>query len=84
MTMILNREQIQKLIQQVVDTQNEELSCDEMIRVLTSYAEKLSSGDRIEVADDERVQHHLDLCQECREEFEMIKRIADEGNLKSE
>jgi hypothetical protein len=79
--MKLNREQIQKLIQQVVDTREQELSCDQMMRVLTDYAEKLGRGEEIEVADDDSVQHHLDLCPECREEFEMIKKIAEEGNL---
>ncbi len=82
--MKLNREQIQRLIQQVIDTQAEELSCDEMMRVLTEYAEKLAGGEVIEVADDVYVQHHLDICPECREEFEMIKGIADEGKLGNE
>jgi hypothetical protein len=82
--MVLNREQIQRLIQQVIDTQAEELSCDEMMRVLTIYAEKLANGIPIEVVDDEHVQHHLDICPECREEFEMIKSIANEGHLGTE
>lgn len=79
--MNLNREQIQKLIRQVVDTQDEELSCDEMMRVLTEYADKLGRREVIEVADDDLVLHHLHMCPECSEEFEMIKEIADEGNL---
>ncbi len=82
--MKLNREQIQRLIQQVIDTQVEELSCDEMMQVLSDYASKLAGGEGIEVSDDDRVQHHLDICPECREEFEMIKGIADEGKLGGE
>ncbi len=42
--MKLNREQIQRLIQQVIDTQVEELSCYEMMQVLSDYASKLAGG----------------------------------------
>lgn len=82
--MKLNREQIQTLVQRVVDTRTEELDCDVMMRVLTAYADKLASGDEVGVTDDETVQHHLAVCPECREEFEMIKGIAEEGNLREE
>ena len=79
--MKLNRQQIQTLVQQVVDTRMEELDCDEMMQVMTAYAGKLARGETIEVDDDDTVQHHLDICPECREEFEMLEGIAEEGNL---
>jgi hypothetical protein len=82
--MKLNRQQIQTLVKQVTDTRVEELDCDEMLQVMTDYAGKLARGETIEVADDESVQHHLDMCPECHEEFEMIEEIAEEGNLRED
>jgi len=77
---MLTREQIRNLVRQVVQTRTEEMDSDEMMRVLTEYANKLSRGEDVSV-DEERVQHYLGHCVECREEFEMIRGIADEGNL---
>ena len=76
----LTREQIRTLVQQVVQTRTAEIDCDEMMRVLVEYADKLARGDATEMSD-ELVQHHLEHCVECAEEFEMIRGIADEGEL---
>lgn len=84
MAMKLNRDQIKNLIRQVVDTNTEEIDCDEMMRVLTTYADKLAAGEVVDISDDATIQHHFEMCPECREEFEMIQAIADEGNLNNE
>ncbi len=81
--MKLSREQIRKLVELVVQTRTEELDCDEMVRMLAAYAEKLASGQPLEQSDDEAVQHHLSICPECCEEFEMLRSIAEEGNLEA-
>ncbi len=82
MAMKLNRDQIKNLIQQVINTNTEEIDCDEMVRVLTTYADKLAAGGVIDFSDDATIQHHFAMCPECREEFEMIREIANEGNFK--
>ena len=79
----LTRKQIRTLVHQVVETRTEELDCDEMMRVLAEYAEKLAQGEAAELQD-ELIQHHLQHCVECQEEFEMIRGIAIEGNLRHE
>jgi len=79
----LTREQIQVLVQQIVQTRTAEIDCDEMMRVLVEYADKLSSGEATDMSD-ELVRHHLEHCVECAEEFEMIRGIADEGSLSEE
>lgn len=79
--MKLNRQQIQTLVQQVAVTNIVERDCEEMMEAMTAYAAKLARGETIELADDELIQHHLDICPECFEEFEMIREIAGEGRL---
>ena len=80
--MKLTRQQIHILVEQVINTKKEEVDCDEMMQVLTQYAAKLASGQSIVVSDDETILHHLALCPECREEFDMLKGIAEEGKLR--
>ena len=82
--MKLNRQQIQTLVQVVAETNVEEIDCDEMIRVLTDYADKLSRGIEVDDEDDAGVVRHLETCPECREEYKMIRKIADEGLLGQE
>lgn len=77
----LSRKQIENLVRQVIDTNAEELDCDEMMRVLTAYAAQLASGNAINVSGEDLVRHHLAICPECQEEFEMIKAIAKSGLL---
>ena len=79
----LTREQIRMLVHQVVETRNDEIDCGEMMKALSDYAAKLATGDEAKV-EDELVQHHLEHCVECQEEFEMIRAIADEGRLDGE
>lgn len=79
--MKLNREQIQSLVRQIAKTRAEELDCDQMLGLLTAHADKLARGETFETGDDLAVSAHLEGCTECREEFAMIRAIADEGNL---
>lgn len=82
--MKLTRQQIQTLVQLVADTRLEELDCDEMMRVLTACADKLARGEATDVNDDAMIHYHLEICGDCREEFEMLQRIADEGDLRED
>lgn len=79
----LTREQMRRLVHEVIETRNEEIDCDEMMRVLTQYADKLAVGRTMDV-EDTLVQHHLQHCVECREEMDMIRGIAEEGILDSD
>lgn len=82
--MKLNRQQIQTLIRMVANTKTQELDCDEMMRALTAYADKLARGEVMEVTDAATIQHHLEICPECSEEFEFLRRIVAEGNLRED
>jgi hypothetical protein len=65
---------VTKLVRDVERTQEVEYACDEVHRVLDQFAEAVLRG-----LDAARlmplVQQHLDLCPDCREEFEALMRI---------
>ncbi|NOY98277.1 MAG: hypothetical protein GXP40_03595, partial [Chloroflexi bacterium] len=67
---------LHKLAQMVAQTQDVEYSCDEAYRLLDQYAETVTRGE-----DAERimplVKHHLDMCPDCREEFEALLRVLE-------
>jgi hypothetical protein len=63
-----------KLVREVERTQDVEYSCDDVHRLLDQFAEAVLRG-----KDAARlmplVQQHIDLCPDCREEFEALMRI---------
>jgi hypothetical protein len=55
-------------------TQDVELSCDEVLDLLDQYAELAVSGEDVEKVMP-LVHHHMQMCGDCREEFEALLRI---------
>jgi len=65
---------IQKMLGMVERTRDDEYSCDETHELLDQFAEAVARGqDAVELMP--LVQHHLDMCPDCREEFEALMRI---------
>ena len=67
-------EALRKMMQQLEDTQDVELSCDEVLTLLDQFAEAYLRGEDVARVLP-LVQHHLDMCGDCREEFEGLLRI---------
>ncbi len=65
---------LRKVAQQIEMTHEVEYSCDDVLRLLDQFAEAVLRGE-----DATRlmplVQRHLDMCPDCREEFEALMRI---------
>ncbi len=65
---------VTKLMREVERTQEVEVSCDDVHRLLDQFAEAVQRGE-----DAARlmplIQLHLDLCPDCREEFEALLRV---------
>ena len=65
---------VQKLVRKLEHTRDTEYTCDDVLRLLDQFAEAVLGGE-----DAARlmplVQHHLDNCGDCREEFEALMRI---------
>jgi anti-sigma factor RsiW len=79
--MKLTREEIQSLLRLIADTKSDEADCDAMTRVLAKYGEQLVSGETGSDELDAAIQRHLKNCPECREEFDMLRAIVEEGKL---
>lgn len=62
---------MEKLLRMVARTQTHEISCDEVYAVLDQFAEAARRGEDL-AAFMPLVRQHLDMCPDCREEFEAI------------
>jgi len=67
-------ELLRKLMVQLEHTQDVELTCDEVLALLDQFAEAYLRGEDVARLLP-LVQHHLDMCGDCREEFEALVRI---------
>jgi predicted anti-sigma-YlaC factor YlaD len=57
-------------------TQPNELSCDEVYELLDQYAEIIARGeDAAQLMP--LIKHHLDMCEDCREEYRALLRILE-------
>ena len=59
------------LVKMVAITEDEELSCDEVFALLDQYAEMASKGEDVSKFMPQ-VKHHLEVCGECKEEYEAL------------
>jgi hypothetical protein len=67
---------VQKLIQMVENTQEVEFSCEDVYNILDQYTELVYRGD--DSADlMPLVEHHIEICPDCREEFEALLQILE-------
>lgn len=67
-------EALRKMMVQLEHTQDIELSCDEVLALLDQFAEAYLRGEDVARLLP-LVQHHLDMCGDCQEEFEALLRI---------
>lgn len=65
---------VPKIMQQLAATQPVELTCDEVLRLMGACAEAVLRGeDHAQVVP--LFEKHIDMCADCREEFEGLLRI---------
>ena len=67
---------MQKLMQMIARTQQQELDCGEVFAVLDLYAEALLAGEN-EKEQFALVVQHLDLCRDCLEEYEALLSVLE-------
>lgn len=65
-----------KLAAQLKRTQPQELDCDECFELLDEYAEAVQRGEDGDVLM-KAVRAHLELCQDCGEEFEALAQALE-------
>ena len=67
-------EEFQKLLKMIENTQEVEFSCDDVYHLLDQYSEAVVQGKNAEELMP-LVEHHIDICPDCREEFEALLRV---------
>ncbi len=66
--------EVQKLIHMIEKTKEIEFSCDDVYNILDQYAELVYQGKNTQELMP-LVEHHIEICPDCREEFEALLRI---------
>ena len=79
--MTISNQQIDALLKMLALTRDREVTCDDCLGQMAEFAENFLTGRS--VPESLRcIDEHLQLCGECREEFEALKKaIADETTL---
>lgn len=67
-------EALPKIARQLQATYEVEYSCDDVLRLLDQFAEAVLRGEDA-ASLMSLVQRHLDMCPDCREEFEALMRV---------
>ena len=70
----LPAEALPKIVRQIEATHEIEYSCDDVLHLLDQFAEAVLRGEDV-AGLMPLVQRHLDMCPDCREEFEALMRI---------
>ena len=74
--MSLSEQELVRLVELIRLTRQQELNCDECLDVVAEFAELNLSGKPI-ASGLEAVQHHLAVCDECREEYETLRQLLE-------
>ena len=64
-------ERLKRMIRMVDAAAENEIACQEAYRLLDQYADMVLRGDDA-AAMMPQLQHHLEMCMDCREEFEAL------------
>ncbi len=68
-------DKLKTMVRGVARTQAIEYSCDDVYRLLDEFTEAVAQGKDVAKLMP-LVQQHLDLCPDCREEFEALLRVV--------
>ena len=67
--------QMQKVMMMLSNTQEVEMTCDEVFAVLDQFAELAACGEDVSHLMP-LVKHHLDICPDCQEEYKVLENIV--------
>jgi predicted component of type VI protein secretion system len=68
-------EMMQKVLTMLSNTQEEELTCDQVFAVLDQFTELAARGEDVEQLMP-LIQHHLEMCSDCMEEYKALRNIV--------
>ena len=64
------------LMRRLLNTHEEELSCDEVFALVDEYAEASQRGEDV-TSLKPLIRHHLDMCRECDEEYHALLQVLE-------
>jgi hypothetical protein len=67
-------EKMQKMLAMLSNTREVELTCDEVFALLDQFTELAAQGEDVRQLMP-LVQQHLDMCEDCREEYRVLESI---------
>ena len=70
--MALRPEQVKALIAKVMDTRDQEMTCDECVADLATFVEVQLTGKSLSAAL-QAVHEHLERCHECADEYHVLR-----------
>ncbi len=68
-------EMMQKMLVMLSNTQDKELTCDDVFALLDQFTELAAQGEDVAQLMP-LVQQHLDMCEDCREEYKVLESIV--------
>ena len=79
--MPLSKQEVDGLMRVVSRAQDDEINCEQCLAAVAEFAEQQLAGNSI-AAGLRAVEHHLSICDECREEYQVLLKSLDtlEGN----
>lgn len=69
-----NSEKMQKMLSMLSNTQDIELTCEDVFAVLDQFAELAARGEDMTKLMP-LVKHHLDMCPDCQDEYKVLESI---------
>jgi len=72
----LSKQQIDALMRLISRTKDSEIDCEQCLAAVAEFAEQQLAGKSI-AEGLQAVEHHLSICDECREEYEALRRTLD-------
>ena len=72
----LTKDQLSQFTQMITATREHEINCSECAALAAEFAERQLAGLEIDAALS-KVEQHLQICPECREELAALKRILE-------
>ncbi len=74
--MTLSKKEIDSLLRLVGLTRESELNCEQCLALVSEFAERQLAGKSVSESL-QHVEHHLSICEECREEYEALRRTLE-------
>ena len=80
--MKISKDQISRMIGMIMNTKQQEISCDDVHNFLDQYTEKAIAGEDVS-AILPFVHSHLKMCPDCYEEYNALRRILESQQEKT-